>query len=76
MFYIYPKPIKYLTRNNIMFEEFTNQILLTPTIYSILKEDAKLNRTSARVRLDIILREVYSKQLIDREETEDDGLFN
>jgi len=75
MFYIYPKPIKYLTRNNIMFEEFTNQILLTPTIYSILKEDAKLNRTSARVRLDIILREVYSKQLIDREENEDEGLF-
>jgi len=58
-----------------MFEEFTNQILLTPTIYSILKEDAKLNRTSARVRLDIILREVYSKQLIDREENEDEGLF-
>jgi hypothetical protein len=50
-----------------MFEEFTKQILLTPTIYSILKEDAKLNRTSARVRLDIILREAYSKQLIDRE---------
>ena len=75
MFYIYPKPIKDLTRNNIMFEEFTNQILLTPTIYSILKEDAKLNRTSARVRLDIILREVYSKQLIDREENEDEGLF-
>jgi hypothetical protein len=58
-----------------MFEEFTNQILLTPTIYSILKEDAKLNRSSARVRLDIVLREVYSKQLIDRE-NEDNDLFN
>lgn len=58
-----------------MFEEFTNQILLTPTIYSILKDDAKLNRSSARVRLDIVLREVYSKQLIDRE-NEDNDLFN
>jgi len=58
-----------------MFEEFTNQILLTPTVYRILKKDAKLNRTSARVRLDIILRDFFSKE-ISEEENEDDGLFN
>ena len=58
-----------------MFEEFTNQILLTPTVYRILKKDAKLNRTSARVRLDIILRDFFSKE-ISEEENKDDDLFN
>jgi len=45
-----------------MLEEFKHPILLTPTIYSMLKEDAILNRRSARVHLDIILRERLAKE--------------
>jgi hypothetical protein len=45
-----------------MLEEFKHPILLTPTIYSMLKEDAILNRRSTRVHLDIILRERLAKE--------------
>lgn len=46
-----------------MLEEFTNQILLTPTVYKILKDKAKLKRSSARVCLDIILRELFLEEI-------------
>ena len=61
--YIYLIPIPYINRNKNMLEEFTNQILLTPTVYKILKDKAKLKRSSARVCLDIILRELFLEEI-------------
>ena len=58
-----------------MLEEFTSQIVLTPTVSKILKEQAKINRYSARVYLDIILREHFA-ELITAEQNEDYDIFN
>jgi hypothetical protein len=57
-----------------MSEDFTCQITLTPTIYKILKERAKLERYSSRVYLDILLRDVFSKQ-IKALENDNENLF-
>jgi hypothetical protein len=58
-----------------MLEEFTSQIVLTPTVYKILKEQAKINRYSTRIYLDIILREHLS-EFITVIENKDNDLFN
>ena len=55
-----------------MSEDFTCQITLTPTIYKILKERAKLERYSARVYLDILLRDAFSKEIKALENDSDD----
>lgn len=54
-----------------MLAQFTKQIVLTPTIYKILKEKAKFERHSTRVYLDILLHEVFSED-IKRIENEND----
>jgi hypothetical protein len=58
-----------------MLEEFTSQIVLTPTVSKILKEQAKINRYSARIYLDIILRERFA-ELIAAKKNEDYDIFN
>lgn len=58
-----------------MLEEFTKPIILTPTVYKVLKEQAKINRYSTRIYLDILLRERLS-EFITVIENEDNDLFN
>ena len=50
-----------------MLEEFKHPISLSPTIYEILKKEAKLQGRAARIHLDFVLREVYSKELSEGE---------
>lgn len=58
-----------------MLEEFTKPIILTTTVYRVLKEQAKINRYSTRIYLDILLRERLS-EFITAIENENNDLFN
>jgi len=60
-----------------MSEDIICPISLSPTVYRILKKKAKLQGRAARIHLDFLLRDLFSKEISEEEneENEDDGLF-
>ena len=57
-----------------MSEDIVCPIALSPTVYRILKKKAKLQGRAARIHLDFILRDLFSKEIAE-EENEDYDMF-